>query len=613
MTPGTQERTLVDEILRGYRNDAHVHTDLPGGGSLNLDRKLPSLLVYRQPPDRDDQGTAQLVLGEASYMVGAAEDESVADIARALAEAGTAEFGAFLVIELWAGDADSRSFVVHAPDGPGSDSADALRRALAAMPSLPGGVDVVVHSGEERHPPDAPPLLTVHECWEMGCLLLGLEVPPLYRDDKDNLYPVFLRRLRELLSRALRKTIFAFSRVHTTADVASYQALGPANFTDEVFDIDRELSSIESSYELLFLVSPLNSAQAWHSFRDSGYERTPEFHYRLLPVDPDILKRRLYNLELDRVADPAMAFLLTDKRDELDRQVTMLAERNTADFRYASIRLYQPVDKVLLEVAQQVLDQVPRDIASDEELVGAEEFATLARAEIERYRGALPSMTARVTVRPDLTGLLVSRGNLYIGDTLQLRPGRVAPLLHHEVGTHVLTWFNGTAQPLRQLSEGLAGYDELQEAIAVFAEYLSGGLDATRMRLLAARVVAARSVEDGASFIDTFRLLTDDHGFTPAGAFDICERVHASGGFTRDLIYLRGVMRLLDYLAEGGDLEPLYIGKLAFRHVEVLAELQERGFLEPAPLVPALFDQPGVRERLAAARNGLTLIDLVNG
>jgi uncharacterized protein (TIGR02421 family) len=619
MNSTTRDSTLVEHVVRGYRTDAHVRMRLPGGGAINIDRKLPFLLVYRQPPGRPDDGTAQLVLGEASYLIAAEmpEDE-VAALVRALAVAGTAEFGSFLIMELWAGDTDSRRFVVRAPMGPGGDSVEALRSSLEAMPSLPGATGTVVHPGDERHAPDMPPLLSAHDCWEIGCLLIGLEVPPLYRDEDDNVYPVFLRRLRSLLSPVLRQTVHAFARVHTTADIGSYRALGPVKFGDAVFRIDEELADIEKSFELLLLVSPHNSAQAWRAFRDGGCDREPRFHYRLLPVDPDLLRRRLYNLPIERVADPAMAFILSDKRNELDRQITLLAERNTSDFRYASMRLYQPVDDVLLSVARQVLDQVRPDVAdrnrdSDErETVGADEFAALARAEIEQYRGAMPDIAATVRVRPDLTGLMVSRGNLLIGDTLALRPERVEALLHHEVGTHVLTWYNGTAQPLRQLASGLAGYDELQEGLAVLSEYLADALDAPRLRLLAARVVAAHSVEHGAGFLETYRMLTREYGFSRGGAFDICERVHASGGFTRDLIYLRGLLRLMEYLRAGGEIEPLYIGKIAAKHVDVISELRERGFLREAPLIPGIFNRPGTAQRIAAVRNGLNLVDLVS-
>jgi uncharacterized protein (TIGR02421 family) len=603
---------LIEQILRGYRTEAHIRVRLPGGGALNMDRKLPYLFVHRQSPARDDAGTVQLVLGEASYLIASgATADHVTSVVRALAETATSELGSFLIVELWAGDAGSRRFTVHAPAGPAAESVEALRSGLAALETQPA-TEVVVRETDERHPPDLPPLLTTRECWQIGCLLLGLEVPPIYRDDDGAAFPVFLRRLRAMLSPVLRQAAWEFSRVQTTAGFASYRALGPRGFSERVFEIDEALADIERSYEFLLLTSPMNTTPAWRRFRDAGFERPPDFHYRLLPVDPDMLKRRLYNLDLEEVADPAMAFLLRDKRDELDRQVTMLAERNTNDFRYASIRLYQPVDDMLLGVAREVMERVPPPrLADDAERVDAAEFARLARAEIEQYRGACPDIAADVQVRPDLVGLMVSRGDLLIGESLSLRPARVEALLQHEVGTHVLTYYNGRAQPLRQLCTGLAGYDELQEGLAVFAEYLAGGLDATRMRVLAARVLAVHSVEHGADFIETFRMLTREHGFTPGTAFDLAERVHACGGFTRDVIYLRGLLRLVEYLRAGGDLEPLYIGKIAAKHVDVIRELSERDFLLPAPLSPRVFSDPAVPSRLDAVRGGLALTDMI--
>ena len=74
-------------------------------------------------------------------------------------------------------------------------------------------------------------------------------------------------------------------------------------------------------------------------------------------------------------------------------------------------------------------------------------------------------------------------------------------------------------KPLRQLSAGLAGYEALQEGLAVFAEYAVGGLDRSRLRLLAARVVAAKMLVDGASFVDCFRVLNRDHHFKKEEAF----------------------------------------------------------------------------------------------
>ncbi|HSJ10423.1 MAG TPA: tyrosine/phenylalanine carboxypeptidase domain-containing protein, partial [Longimicrobiales bacterium] len=581
--------TAVDDsatarILRAFRTDAHVRERLPDGDVLNIDRKLPYLFLYRQPPSRPDPGTDRLVLAEASYLIARGDDDAIQPIVHALAEAGTAELGSFLLFELWSGADDESDFVIHAPAAPAAASVDTLCKALEKVcADLNLDAAVSVRVTDERHPPDRDAILSARDCWEIGCLSLGLQVPPLFRDaDTGDVYPVFLRRLRSALSVALRQSVYEFARVQTSTTVESYRALGPRRFDDAVTSADAELAGIERSYSLLLLVSPINSGDAWQRFRDDGYDTPPDFRYRLLPVDPDVLKRRLFALDLDPIADPALAFLFHDKRSELDRQITLIAERNTAGFRYTSMRLYGDVDDMLLRVACDILEHVqPTRWSDEDELVDAAAFAAAARTELAHYRTVMPGLAADVQVRSDLTGLMVSQGNLLISEEIALRPARVQALLHHEVGTHVLTYYNGRAQPLQQLSTGLADYDELQEGLAVFAEYGVGGLSASRMRVLAARVLAAHSMEHGAEFIETFRLLTREHGFARGTAFDITERVHQCGGFNRDMIYLRGLLRLVEHLRAGGALEPLYVGKIAAKHIEIIDELLSRGVLVP--------------------------------
>ncbi|MEX1182110.1 MAG: tyrosine/phenylalanine carboxypeptidase domain-containing protein [Gemmatimonadota bacterium] len=605
---------LTERTLRAFRADEHVRERLDGV-VLNIDRQLPYLFIYRQPQDRADPGTERLILGEASYLIVEGTSDRVRSTVHALAETATAELGSFLLLEVWSGEPGSNSFVVHAPAGPAPAVVNALRRGLDALQTGHHETSVVVRAGDDRHPPGMLPLLDTHTCWQIGCLLIGLEVPPLFRDSETGeVYPVFLRQLRALLSPVLRQAAYEFARVETTASFESYHAVGPRRLDRAAADADRELAAIERSYALLLLVAPVNSRAAWLEFRDGGYRRSPTFRYRLLPVDPDVLKRRLFNVDLAPVADPAVAFLLHDKRDELDRQITLIAERGTAGFRYASMRLFGVVTEQLLQVAHDILATVPpsRMPPRSDVVVNAAEFAALARAEIDRYRAVLPDLAADVQVRPDLVGLMVSRGDLLIGEGLALRPARVPALLHHEIGTHVLTYYNGRAQPLRQLATGLAGYDELQEGIAVFGEYLVGGLDAARMRVLAGRVIAAHCVEQGAGFMETFGSLHRTHGFSAGSAFDITERVHQSGGFTRDLIYLRGLLELTKYIRDGGDLRALYVGKIAAKHVEIIEELQARGFLLPAPLVPRVFELPDTQDRITAVRNGLPLTGLIS-
>lgn len=205
---------------------------------------------------------------------------------------------------------------------------------------------------------------------------------------------------------------------------------------------------------------------------------------------------------------------------------------------------------------------------------------------------------------------MVSRGHLLVPTGSKIPAARVDALLQHEVGTHIVTYYNGAAQPFRQLRNGLPGYEELQEGMAVLAEYLVGGLSRARLRTLAARVMAVRWMIDGASFIEVFRRLDRDYDFAQRTAFIIAMRVFRGGGQAKDAVYLRGLASLLAYLGRGGSLDPLLVGKIALDHMEVVKELQFREVLLPPRFRPRYLELPEAKARLEKLRAGATLMDL---
>ena len=136
-------------------------------------------------------------------------------------------------------------------------------------------------------------------------------------------------------------------------------------------------------------------------------------------------------------------------------------------------------------------------------------------------------------------------------------------------------------QPLTLLTVGLPGYDETQEGLAVLAEYLTGGLDPRRLRVLAARVVAVDKMLDGEGFLEIFESLRGDYSIPSRTAWSIATRVVVGGGSAKDAIYLRGISRILDALGEGSTLDPLLVGKLALDHIPLVQDLLDRGCSSP--------------------------------
>jgi uncharacterized protein (TIGR02421 family) len=364
----------------------------------------------------------------------------------------------------------------------------------------------------------------------------------------------------------------------------------------------------------LLQVTPVNSQRAWLAFKRDHFQREPVFHYRPLPVDPPLLKRRLFEIPIERVEDLTLAQLFREKQEEMDRELTMLLDRGTQRFRYGSLQTYGGVAPWLLSLAQRILRTFsPR---SREDRPGwdldASGFAERAREEIAYYRNRYPKFKARVEVRDDIaSGLMVSRGNLLVGMHSKIPVSRVEALLNHEVGTHLVTYYNGRSQPFRQLYSGLAGYDELQEGLAVIAEYLVGGLSRPRLRLLAGRVIATKAMIDGANFLETFRMLTENYGFERKGAFTMTLRIFRGGGLAKDAVYLRGVVSVISYLREGGAIEPLFVGKIAADHVPIVQELQWRNILKTPPLLPRYMERAESLELLEQLRQGVNVLDLL--
>src|SRR5690606_31157525 len=83
-----------------------------------------------------------------------------------------------------------------------------------------------------------------------------------------------------------------------------------------------------------------------------------------------------------------------------------------------------------------------------------------ARAMIEAYRVKDPEFNAGVELRDDLPpGMMVVEDRLLIARDTVMWQGRVEALLSHEIGVHLITWFNGSVQGLRLFRSGLAGYE----------------------------------------------------------------------------------------------------------------------------------------------------------
>ncbi|RMB61430.1 flavohemoglobin expression-modulating QEGLA motif protein [Tessaracoccus antarcticus] len=373
--------------------------------------------------------------------------------------------------------------------------------------------------------------------------------------------------------------------------------------------IDHQLSDLGGSIRFILDVTPIDADDVRESFLEHPHE--PTFTYRELVTDPEVLQTMLAGTKVSDVADTTLGALLRNKHRELELQLSMLRARDSEDFRHLSLELYGGIAPNLLGAAESIMERVAPTEGSGV-LLDAEQFLGVAEQEIERYRELEPDIDIHAEIRHDSTGVMVSENVLLIGPESHTDAARAEALVHHEVGTHLVTQVNGSRQPIRTLGTGLAGYDETQEGLAVLAEVACGGLTPNRLRQLAARVLTVHRMLAGDTFVECWQQLVDAD-VSRSSAFTTTMRVFRAGGLTKDAIYLRGLLDLLEHLRDGGSLEPFWLGKFSLVDLPLIEDLLARGVLTPPALVPRWYDTADGAARLAAAAQDPDPTHLIEG
>ena len=428
-----QVAKVIERLSEGKR----IRRSLPRSGRVHIDRTLPFIVVCRTGPQGSDTHTARLVRGEASYLVAAGDTDfypGLNNLVSHVVATLSNECASFLVIEIWAGSQTSTqpmadggieppAFCIHVPkNDPPTRTVETLERSLQRIKILRRGANVCVETVEQPAPPGLKPLLSAKEARLRNCFMVGLEIQPIYWDTETGQpYPLVLRSLHRSLSVAFKRAAFEFARLRTPRRPANYQALGRRAFVKAVWQVDQQLARISQSFDYLLLVTPINADAAWKRFHQNKHDKNPVFYYRPLPIDPSLVKRRLYQVPIERIEDPTLASVFREKRCELDRMINLLTERGKPSFVYSSQQLFGGVRDELLTLARRILAKVSPRAREDKggPMLDARAFAQRVRAEFDYYRNQRCDIDPKVSVRDDVSGVLVSQGQLLVGSGFQ--------------------------------------------------------------------------------------------------------------------------------------------------------------------------------------------------
>ncbi|MFT4343559.1 MAG: tyrosine/phenylalanine carboxypeptidase domain-containing protein [Candidatus Woesearchaeota archaeon] len=320
-----------------------------------------------------------------------------------------------------------------------------------------------------------------------------------------------------------------------------------------LYSIAQKLSTIPCA--------PLNLEEEREKFfRSETYN--PTFKYPKPSPELEKYKGELRQLKIE---PSPISRIFNEKRNELIKIIEMMQAIGTTRFTERSINLYDSPDDALVRYAWKLIKL--HDVPEKTYIATSEAVVHLTYA-MQKYKCSWnvreKNMVARACV--DMT-----RKTLWIKKDTFFTKKFIARLIVHEIGTHIVRHENGSQQPYKIFAQGMSGYLETEEGLAVLNEELNNCLTKATIKTYAARVIAVHKAIQ-CTFRETYNYLLPYVG--KDNAFEITMRAKRGisntffpGAFTKDHLYLKGYFEVKKYLTNGGDLQKLYYGKIGIKDI----------------------------------------------
>lgn len=348
-----------------------------------------------------------------------------------------------------------------------------------------------------------------------------------------------------------------------------------------LFDIDSNLDRLVKKIELLSYLNPLNAEKEKQRFFASKYTEDPVLKYPKIKFHPYKLHRMFFSQRLERITDQQVQKLYQDIIYYYSNMVQCIQTiGEPKKFHYNSLRVYGTPTEKDVQNAQFILHHADEPLGNDLQKIYTADDAKDYFEEFSKQYNFPLNIKLSTAIAADAM-VSNSTQTLLIKKNTKFSKNQLLTLANHEIGVHLVTTYNGIAQPLKIFSNGFPRNVETQEGLAVFSEYMSGALTLGRLKTLAYRVLASDSLIKGYSFSDTFDLIHGTYKLNRNDAFSITMRVHRGGGFTKDRLYLSGLRKIYKRHQRGESMDNLLTGKVTMDYEADIVHLQELGLANP--------------------------------
>lgn len=355
-----------------------------------------------------------------------------------------------------------------------------------------------------------------------------------------------------------------------------------------------------------------------------------------LPFDVEAKHREFFDIERDIRRELGMlnqaGQLMLKSCKEYRVVLSMLTLRGTRDFSPISQGLYGSTfdrfhagDPTLGDLGRNMVQILSR--LKDDQTMAKEEKGYDAESAVKHLTEKMDAYFGKGIVRVKMSDGVIAdaaAGADYIKVRQDARFNRrdLDILEVHEGWVHIGTTLNGAVQPVATfLGKGAPSCTVTQEGLAIIQEIFTFNSTPDRIRKLTDRIEAIRAAEEGADFLEVFRMLKE-RGNDDKGAYQTAYRAFrgslpAGGGpFTKDLSYSRGFILIYNFIrlavrqGLANRIPLLFVGKIRIGDLGTLHQLVEDGTVQPPKYLPPPYnDLRGVAAWMCYS-NFLNSIDL---
>jgi len=349
------------------------------------------------------------------------------------------------------------------------------------------------------------------------------------------------------------------------------------NYDTQLRKIDKSIVSIDKKLLILKAITPINLEEEKEKFIKSWGEYIPHFKYSSLNKDLENIEKDLNSIE---IPDIPLSGIYRRKKEEIYNKIQFLKSFRDEDVSSqlkSSISLFWEVDKDTLSYCKEVLKNKP-DCKKEEDCL---DFYWIKKY-INKFNHIY--WINIVLKKWNRASRFVMKWDVLLySPWASVWKKEMRSIVAHEIEWHYLRRVNWRKMEYSIFWSWTAGYLEIDEWIAVYNQnrflnnydvkyywifelyyFVNYALNHSYSKLIS-KILEFYNYDLDRSF---YRLVRLKRWFWD---------VSSSWVFTKDLVYLNGLMKIEKFIKNWGDLKELYLWKIS---IEDLDELKESYFIQ---------------------------------